>query len=73
MAISINKGITAGIKDDIQYNKLTNKPEIFDNVQNNTRHGAYHLAGLASYFEPQRSNNFEFVVTDINNLKKFSD
>lgn len=30
--------------------------------------GTYHLADNPSLFEPARSNNFEFIVTDIDNL-----
>lgn len=30
--------------------------------------GTYHLAANPALYEPQRNNNFEFVVTDINNI-----
>lgn len=30
--------------------------------------GTYHIADNPNLYEPQRSNNFEFVVTDINNI-----
>lgn len=33
-----------------------------------TPHGTYHMSDYPNLFEPQRSNNFEFVVTDLENL-----
>ena len=38
------------------------------NVHSNTAHGTYHMADNPNLYEPQRINNFEFVVTDLNNL-----
>lgn len=35
---------------------------------NLTQVGAYHLADNPSLYEPQRSNNFTFIVTDIDNI-----
>ena len=32
------------------------------------KHGTYHLADNPNLYEIQRSNNFEFVVMDINNI-----
>lgn len=40
------------------------------NTRSNTPHGTYHLADNANYYEPQRSNNFEFVIMDINNMDR---
>jgi hypothetical protein len=34
----------------------------------NEAHGVYRLADNPNLYEPQRSNNFEFVVTDIDNI-----
>lgn len=38
------------------------------NKASNTPHGTYHLAANPNLYEIQRSNNFEFVVMDINNI-----
>lgn len=38
------------------------------NQKSRMAHGTYHMADNPNLFEPQRSNNFEFVVTDLNNL-----
>lgn len=35
-----------------------------------TPHGTYHMADNPNLFEPQRGNNFEFVVTDLDNLTR---
>lgn len=35
-----------------------------------TNIGTYHLADNPQYFEPQRSNTFEFVVTDIDGIRR---
>ena len=32
------------------------------------QYGAYHLADNPSLYEPQRTNNFTFIVTDIDNI-----
>ena len=32
------------------------------------QHGTYHMADNPNLYEPQRVNNFEFVVTDLDNL-----
>ena len=31
-------------------------------------YGTYHLANNNDLYEPSRSNNFEFLVTDVDNL-----
>lgn len=33
-------------------------------------YGTYYLADNPQLFEPQRSNNFEFIVTDLDNLRR---
>ena len=36
-------------------------------------HGTYHMADHPELYEPQRSNNFEFIVTDLSNLTRATD
>lgn len=36
----------------------------------NSHTGTYHLADNPKYFEVQRNNNFEFIVTDLDNIKR---
>lgn len=36
----------------------------------NTHTGTYHLAENPKYFEIQRNNNFEFIVTDLDNIMR---
>lgn len=36
--------------------------------QSDIAHGTYHLADNANLYEIQRNNNFEFIVTDLDNL-----
>lgn len=33
-------------------------------------HGAYHLSNNPTMYEPQRTNNFEFIVTDLDNITR---
>lgn len=37
---------------------------------NNSHTGTYHLADNPKYFEIQRNNNFEFIVTDLDNIRR---
>lgn len=37
---------------------------------NATNIGSYHLADNPTLYQPSRSNNFEFVVTDIDNIRR---
>lgn len=40
------------------------------NVNSDAAHGTYVLADRPELFEPQRTNNFEFVVTDLDNIMR---
>ena len=40
------------------------------NVASDAAHGTYVLADNPKLFEPQRTNNFEFVVTDLDNIMR---
>lgn len=40
------------------------------NVASDAAHGTYVLADNSKLFEPQRTNNFEFVVTDLDNIMR---
>ena len=45
-----------------------NKASTLNSLQNETGYGAYYLANNPDLFEPQRTNNFEFIVTDLNGI-----
>ena len=38
--------------------------------KSNFNHGAYHMADDPKFYEPQRKNNFELIVTGLDNLTK---
>lgn len=40
------------------------------NVASDAAHGTYVLADNPQLFEPQRTNNFEFIVTDLDNIMR---
>lgn len=64
MAITIKKGITPNI-DTGDTGIASSTP---DSIAPGTHIGTYHLAANPNFFEPSRTNNFEFVVTDIDNI-----
>lgn len=64
MSVTIKNGITPDIKQGITGIASTTP----DSIAPGTHFGTYHLAANPNMFEPQRENNFEFVVTDIDGI-----
>jgi len=66
MSVTIKNGITPEINTGITGISSTTP----DTVSPGTRLGTYHIADNPNMFEPQRSNNFEFVVTNIDGIMR---
>lgn len=69
MSVTIKGGITSTLsetasKDTYEY-RNNNRGASESKVG-----GTYHMATNPAFYEPQRANNFEFVVTKINNLTR---
>lgn len=63
MSVTIKNGITPEVKSTTGIARTTPDSEL-----PGSHFGTYHLAANPNFYEPQRTNNFEFVVTDIDNI-----
>ena len=54
----------------IQYNSFYKTGTPLVHQPSDEPHGTYHLADNGNLFEIQRSNNFEIVITDLNNIQR---
>ena len=63
MAVTIKNGITPDINGSPASNLDAATAPGF-------QFGTYHMASQPNFYEPQRTNNFEFVVTDLDNIIK---
>lgn len=66
MSVVTKSGNNGGITPDVDGK---NPRSTVSTVQ----HGTYHMAASPAFYEPQRANNFEFVVTDLDNLTRTLD
>lgn len=66
MSVNIKNGITPDIKTGNTGIASTTP----DSIVPGTHFGTYHIADNPNMFEIQRSNNFEFVVTDIDGIMR---
>ena len=66
MSVTIKNGITPDIKEGITGIASTTP----DSIAPGTHFGTYHLAANPNMFEIQRTNNFEFVITDIDGIMR---
>lgn len=64
MSVTIKNGITPDIKAGVTGIASTTP----DSIAPGSHIGTYHLAANPNMFEVQRSNNFEFVITDIDGI-----
>ena len=64
MSVTIKNGITPDITSGITGIASTTP----DSIVPGSHFGTYHIAANPNMFELQRSNNFEFVVTDIDGI-----
>ena len=61
MSVTIKNGITPDIKQGVTGIASTTP----DSILPGTHFGTYHIADHPAMFEPQRTNNFEFVVQNL--------
>lgn len=54
----------------IRINGVDSPSTIRDGSTPHSQIGVNHMAANPNLYEPQRNNNFEFIVTDLNNLQK---
>jgi len=66
MSVTIKNGITPDIRAGVTGIASTTP----DSIAPGTHFGTYHIAANPNMFEVQRSNNFEFVVTDIDGIMR---
>ena len=65
MAVTIRNGINPSI--DSLTGVASTTP---DSISPGVHIGTYHLADNTNFYEPQRTNNFEFVITDIDGIMR---
>lgn len=66
MSVTIKNGITPDINQGITGIASTTP----DSIAPGTHFGTYHIAANPNMFEIQRTNNFEFVITDIDGIMR---
>jgi len=66
MSVTVKTGNKGGITPDVDGK---NPRSTISTVQ----HGTYHMAASPAFYEPQRANNFEFVVTDLESITRTLD
>ena len=65
MSVTIKNGITPNINSRTGVSSTT-----VDSLSPGTPIGTYHLSDNTNFYEPQRTNNFEFVITDIDGIMR---
>ena len=65
MAVTIKKGINSSVSSVTGVGSTTPM-----SVSPGKEMGTYHLASNPNMFEIQRSNNFEFIITDIDGIMR---
>lgn len=67
--VTVKNGNSGGITPEYSSTNSTRAADVVDSVA----HGTYHMADSPQFYEPQRLNNFEFIVTDLDNLTNMVD